>query len=108
MYHFNRLNLSVIQWMRLKLYLRKIYMHEVYAADITVPCCTVIEFHRCQISDGSELSSTRKTLWYISPEVLASDRYVKVVQYMEGLNHCLESIIPYRSCCLEESGSRES
>lgn len=46
---FNRLYLSLIQWMRLVSYLMEINIHQVYATYIAVPRSSIIEFHGLEV-----------------------------------------------------------
>ena len=108
LYYFNRLFLNIIQRMGLVLYLMEIDIHQVDAADIAVPCCPVVEFHRLQVCRSGELCSTWHSCRNLRSYMLASDRNVEVVQDMEGLDYCVKSVIPYRSCSLEECSSYES
>ena len=101
-HHLYRLHLVLVKRMRLILYSVEVNAHQVDASDVAVPCCAVVELHGSLVGSSSELCRAWEILWNFSHRMLASDRNVKVVQYVECLHNCLEACAPGWRGCLEE------
>ena len=106
--HCHRLLLDIVERVGLELDLLEVDVHEVDATDVAVPCCPIVQLHGFQVCSCSELCRAWESLRDVLLEVLATDRDVEVVQDVEGLDHCVEAVVPCRSCGLEEGCADES
>ena len=77
-YHRYRLLLNVVERVALELDLLEVDVHEVNAADVAVPCCSVIELHSLEVGCSSELCRAWETLRDVLLQVLAADRISKL------------------------------
>ena len=106
--HGHRLLLDVVERVGLELDFLEVDVHEVDATDVAVPCCPVVQPHGFQVCSRSELSRAWQAFRDICLHVLAADRDVEVVQDVEGLDDCVEAVVPCWGCGLEEGSTDKS